>query len=104
MTDSAVAHMRFTPMCMGTTLSEIIGRIMDPVHPHVHGDNVCLESVAALADRFTPMCMGTTRSSELPTSTCWTVHPHVHGDNVFCTTSSAWASAVHPHVHGDNLP
>ncbi len=71
---------RFTPMCMGKTLTVGDWRSVRPVHPHVHGEdsaaasrprNRCGSPPCAwgrrgnkiLGDatvRFTPMCMGKT--------------------------------------------
>ena len=47
-------------MCMGTTWDARPYYVMEPVHPHVHGDN------AGHIDLY--------RDGR-------TVHPHVHGDN-----------------------
>ena len=93
---------RFTPTCVGTTLSGVRAIAPVAVHPHVRGDNVLphppapspsgspprawgqrgAADVREHAGRFTPTCVGTTRS-RVPARTPSPVHPHVRGDNFF---------------------
>ncbi len=92
---------RFTPTCVGTIAPEPSPCSLNPVHPHVRGDNEGGEffltwligspprawgqsiegSEKVPAERFTPTCVGTIIVKPngvivLP------VHPHVRGDNL----------------------
>jgi len=96
---------RFTPTCMGTSLSSNAGSGLGSVHPHVYGDFIAprpgahrpsgspprvwgllpLSHRRRLRLRFTPTCMGTSSRWRTPESPR-TVHPHVYGD--FDTTAA----------------
>ena len=91
---------RFTPTCVGTTVSAPNGATRGPVHPHVRGDNTGWPWSPAPLDgspprawgqrcpgfhangkrRFTPTCVGTTEIVA-PAASQGPVHPHVRGDN-----------------------
>ena len=91
---------RYTPTCVGTTVTPTGTDWSTPVHPHVRGDDETFLSDYAGAFgtpprawgrrarnrpvpstvRYTPTCVGTTRKLRW----CrwrWTVHPHVRGDD-----------------------
>ena len=71
---------RFTPTCVGTTLTVGATQPVAPVHPHVRGDDRDGLPVDSALYRFTPTCVGTTSSRARRISSV-SVHPHVRGDD-----------------------
>ena len=116
------AAMRFTPMCMGTTLYDTYWTGYVAVHPHVHGDNgnltktlgirngsppcawgqLAYSAPGRMAGRFTPMCMGTTVGS-VRGGQCFWVHPHVHGDNGPVSASQRICNGSPPCAWGQHV-
>ena len=117
--EPGVTPSRFTPTCVGTTIS-----VRDPgrnrtVHPHVRGDNGT-EYVAPSAGtgspprawgqrsslglrpcrtRFTPTCVGTTSGGDKK-ERADTVHPHVRGDNLSCGKTTVKRHGSPPRAWG----
>ncbi len=97
---SAWRRRRFTPTCVGTTLSSRSATFSLSVHPHMRGDNLggasgnlvtlgspphawgqrISEVVVSRGLRFTPTCVGTTRDAGT-VMPAMLVHPHMRGDN-----------------------
>ena len=115
-----LAHMRFTPTCVGTIIQRPCRSAPDGSPPHAWG-----QYRAAMPERsrsrFTPTCVGTIRRCQ-----CCTVPggspPHAWGqlssahDRRHCvigspphawgqysTTGARWPWPVHPHMRGDNV-
>ncbi len=92
---------RFTPTCVGTTMSRQSFTSRCAVHPHVRGDNAGGRAPRTIpngspprawgqrsctrrervVERFTPTCVGTT-PPQSPCPRSASVHPHVRGDNI----------------------
>ena len=90
---------RFTPTCVGNTLSEIGAKVNKSVHPHVRGEYPTTKDnedndngspprawgirfrlpVAVTSDRFTPTCVGNTGWLAMR-ALRMAVHPHVRGE------------------------
>ena len=110
---------RFTPTCVGNTLSSNKRTWNVPVHPHVCGEYDCLVRKASAPFgspprvwgippptfrvfrrfRFTPTCVGNTHNPIL-LQMGDPVHPHVCGEYVVVTTGYLLGT-VHPHVCGE---
>src|SRR6185437_10548844 len=71
---------RFTPTCVGKTLSRRLPRPCTSVHPHVRGEDGRRRAARSRRKRFTPTCVGKTRVS-LPSTLPRPVHPHVRGED-----------------------
>ena len=68
---SVCSRHRFTPTCVGTTVRVAWHLAVDPVHPHVRGDDYGERYGTDAVTRFTPTCVGTTdRRSRAATSPC----------------------------------
>ena len=91
---------RYTPTCVGTTVTTRFPTEIISVHPHVCGDNVWIvvlnfsiagtpprvwgqlkaKQIQVQVNRYTPTCVGTTYIKGTLPKNC-PVHPHVCGDN-----------------------
>jgi len=90
---------RFTPTCVGNTLSLLLS-LQKPIGSPprawgIHRGAVCRH----YSHRFTPTCVGNT---SLPAG-CWcglAVHPHVRGEYALAAANAS-SVPVHPHVRGE---
>ena len=70
---------RFTPTCVGNTISRYKPFLFYPVHPHVCGEYSSEYTQSFNYSRFTPTCVGNTQAMMVigkPSA----VHPHVCGE------------------------
>ena len=97
----SVCGWRFTPTCVGNTVSVILDICRSPVHPHVRGEYqhppLLIDASpgspprawgihprqlsVTSANRFTPTCVGNTASGQRIRRNS-AVHPHVRGEYV----------------------
>ena len=117
------ALLRFTPTCVGTTISISPMRRAFSVHPHVRGDDFPRprRDGAAVGSpprawgrrgrpsrdrgqrRFTPTCVGTTQPYALRQGTR-RVHPHVRGDDPVVTQGRGACAGSPPRAWGRPAP
>ena len=117
------SSLRFTPTCVGTTVSLHSARTSRTVHPHVRGDDRRPGARSPVhtgspprawgrrpggqtrrkRNRFTPTCVGTTmvfrgRKSVPP------VHPHVRGDDLMLDAVGRVVAGSPPRAWGRRRP
>ena len=113
---------RFTPTRVGTTSCNTARSVLQPVHPHVCGDNLVLSCWLSPGcgspprvwgqprhrrrhypcGRFTPTCVGTTRSG-VSCAVPRAVHPHACGDNCGVRSLPARLRGSPPRVWGQRI-
>ena len=101
-----ICSYRFTPTCVGKMDGASNAHVIDPVHPHMRGENSTSRSKRSTplgspphawgkfpkgyrhfpAPRFTPTCVGKINIRAVA-ATEGTVHPHMRGENNWNTPS-----------------
>ena len=94
-----VAGDRFIPTCMGNATPTTMRIRGGAVHPHVHGERLCIKSQQPRVDGSSPRAWGTLFRRRVP-------HPDVRFiptcmGNARGSRRSRIPAPVHPHVHGE---
>ena len=94
-----VQRHRFTPTCVGQTLTMRTERSRVTVHPHMRGADHCNSLRRSHIVRFTPTCVGQTCNG-IDFEWCIAVHPHMRGADAISASDCSRVIGSPPHAWG----